>query len=59
MNVDVPLNDDDIFVTGVFGPIKITRTPSWLERLLRLRNAAVVRKVNEQWTDLRQRGGTS
>lgn len=55
----IPLNDDEIFVTGVFGPIKITRTPSWLERVMRRRNASVVRKVNEQLTHLRQRRSTS
>jgi hypothetical protein len=53
----IPLNDDEIFVTSVFGPVKITRTPGWLERVLRVRNAAVVRQLNERLVDLRQRSG--
>ncbi|MGI9614037.1 MAG: hypothetical protein ACR2QO_14100 [Acidimicrobiales bacterium] len=55
----IPLNDDETFVTSVFGPVKITHTPTWLERLLRVRNAGVVRKVNEQLNELRQRRSTS
>jgi hypothetical protein len=54
----IPL-DDEIFVTSVVGPVKITRTPGWLERVFRVQNAAVLRRINERLADLRQRNARS